>query len=126
MPPIETQNLNQKAVLWMSSGKDDYGKFTVISPVEISCRWEEKRRQSMASDNTVIAIDSTVYVDRVIKQGSILWKGTMKEWTKLLTTTDSRWLKEVTSYNEIPDIKGRKIQRTVTLAQYNQQLPTVV
>ena len=126
MPPIEIQNLNQKAVLWMSSGVDNYGKFVVTNPVEIACRWEEKRHQSMASDNTVIAADSTVYVDRLIKQGSILWKGTLKEWVNLLTTTAPRWLKEVTAYNEIPDIKGRKVQRTVTLAHYNEQLPTIV
>jgi len=129
MPPIEVQNLKQRAVLWMSSGVDNYGKFTVTTPVEIDCRWEEKRHQSMAPDNTVIAADSTVYVDRVVRQGSIMWKGTLKEWTKLLTTpaaTNPRWLKEVSSYNEIPDIKGRKVQRTVTLTHYNEQLPTIV
>jgi hypothetical protein len=121
MPAIEVQNLNQKAVLWAASSYDNFGCYQVTSPVEIDCRWEESRKQSASPENTVIAIVATAFVDREIAAGSILWKGSLSD-----LPTSPTGLKEVVDYEEVPDLKGRNVQRTVTLARYNEQLPTVV
>jgi hypothetical protein len=118
MSKIETQDRYQKAVLWQSSGYDDYGKYLRLAPIELSVRWEEGRRQSSSPEDTVIAIDATVFVDREIPIGSIMWKGKQKDLPASPTG-----LKEVVSYKEVPDIKGRVSQRSVSLARYNEQLP---
>lgn len=83
-------------------------------------RWEEKRTQSTDPKNTVITIDATVFVDIEIPIGSIMWRGALAGWPDAVDPD----LKEVSFYNEIPDIKGREVTRTVTLVRYNGQLPT--
>lgn len=121
MPPVETQSLNQWAVLWEAGPYDAYGKYKVQPAIEVRCRWETKRDMGEGAQDTVASITDTVFVDRFIKLGSILWKGKLVDLP--ITPTN---LKEVSEYKEVPDLKGRRFQRTLTVVRYNEQLPTVV
>lgn len=122
MPPMETADLHQKAMLWEFSGHDRYQQ-TVSSGVELNVRWEDKREETVDAEGRTVAVEATVVVDQKITVGSIMWKG--KETDLPDPVTDVTDLKIVVAYNETPDIKGRNIRRTVKLARYNDTLPTI-
>jgi hypothetical protein len=106
-------------MMWSVTGKDRYGKYVVSStPEEIAVRWEESVQQSQNATDNVVSKPCTVYVDRAVLIGSILRLGTLENLPTPLTD-----LREVTSYKEVPDLKGRNVQRTVTVTRYNEQLP---
>jgi len=121
MPPLETLDRHQKAVLWAFDSVDAFNEPIVEQPVEIDVRWVEKRQESVDSQGTPIAIDATVTVDREIAVGSIMWKGTLDRVPA--TFTD---LKVVAAYNETPDIKNRNVRREVKLTAWNNTLPQTI
>ena len=113
MPPMETVNLYEKAVLWEPTGLSGFGSPTVgnaASGVEICVRWEEKLNEEVGPESTPVSTPDVVFVDRVIAIGSQIRLGAKAD---LPSTLDK--LREVIDYSEIPDIKGRCRQRTITL-----------
>ncbi len=124
MPSPESSDRKQKAVLWAATaatGFGDYGGHKVSDPIEIKVRWEERKRESVDANGNTIAVDATVVVDRVIGVGSIVWLG-----KKVDVASPPVNLKQVVAYQEVPDVKGRKIRRTVLLTRYSDELPTIV
>lgn len=121
MPPIETQHLRDYAVLWMAEDYNEYGRYNVASPIEIRVRWEGGKQQS---DNPTDEVDSwptTIYVDREIEIGSVLWHGKLRNLPSPPTN-----LFKVNGRNTIPDLRNRHYQRTVSLVRHGNTLPTVV
>lgn len=113
MPPMETVNLYELAVLWEPTGLDQFGQPTVAvaaSGVEICVRWEEKLNEEVGPESTPVSTPDVVFVDRVIAIGSQIRRGAKAD---LPSTLDE--LREVIDYSEIPDVKGRNRQRTITL-----------
>jgi len=123
MPSPEISNLTDYAVLWEAAALDDYGEPTVYYPIEIRVRWEESYTESADSQNTTQSISTTIFVDRELAIGSILWHGRLLELPSPVT---GLILSSVTSYNTVPDIKGRVLQRTATLTRLSESLPLVV
>ena len=121
MPAPEVLNLTDHAVLWAASDVDYYGMGKVSSPSEIRVRWEGSAEISGDPQDTVQATPVAVYVDRAVTVGSILWHGRLQDLPAVPTG-----LFLVTGYSTMPDLKGRNLQRTVTLARYNDTLPEVV
>lgn len=119
--PQETDFLDQKAVLWLKSTYDAAGEQVVSEPIEISVRWEADRREILGPNETPIASTAVVMVDRNIPEGSIMWQGELTSLPDELT----EGIHEVVAYSEVPDLKGRNFQRTVILAKYKGELPTV-
>ena len=119
MPAIETQSLNQKAVLWEAVGVDDYGVVTLDSPVEIDVRWQTKDIEVIDHIGRSVITEVTVVVDREIAMGSILWKGELAD----IGVADLSDLRKVVERTETPDIKAREFKRTVRLAKFNSTLP---
>ncbi|MHC4686853.1 MAG: hypothetical protein ACYTEW_21465 [Planctomycetota bacterium] len=120
MPTPESSDRKQKAVLWAATGFSDYGRHKVSDPVEIKVRWEERRREFTDANGNTIAVDASVVVDREVAVGSIMWLG-----KKADLATPPVNLKEVVGYGAIPDVKGRKIRRTVLLTRYSNELPAL-
>lgn len=118
--PLETSELNQKALLWVANGTNDQGEPKVDAKVEINVRWEEGRAQGVDDSGTPIAIDATVVVDRVIVVKSIMWLGSEEDLTTNPPTSD---LMQVLGNGKVPDIKGRNFRRTVTLKKFSDTLP---
>lgn len=120
MTNLVTRQLKQTAVLWMASGShSSNGEPTLLAPIELKVRWQEKRSETLDATNDRVATDATVVVDREIKEGSILWKGKL---TDHITGTSTNY-KQVVAYSEIPDVKGRKFRRVVTLIKHSNTLP---
>jgi hypothetical protein len=118
MPPIETSDRHQTAVLWASSGRDAYGDPTVATPTELSVRWQLKRGETIGPEGTVVALDGVVVVDRRVAIGSQMWLGTLEDWYGTGSAGDDSEVYEVMTYNETPDIKDRYVRRTVGLKKY--------
>ena len=117
---MENSSLEQKAVLWAANGSDDYGDVTIDAKIEINVRWEEGRKEALDANGKTSAIDSTVYVDRTIPVGSIMWLGTLK------TVADPPVnLRQVMNFESIPDLKGRNFRRSVVLMKYGNELPAL-
>ncbi len=117
---LESTSRHQKAVLWAANGVDDYGEPKVDAAVEITVRWEEGLQEAVDPNGNTIAVDAVVVVDQAIVVGSIMWLGEKED-----LATPPVDLKQVVSFNKIPDIKGRNFRRTVGLIRYSNELPAL-
>jgi len=123
MPAPEISSRTQDCVLWAFSDFDDRGRYTVSAPIDIKVRWEETRREIRKPDGVLVAIEATAYVDRAIVPNSLMWLGTVATLPE--TSIFSDGVKQVVTYEDDPDIKGRAHQRTVTLARYHGGPPNL-
>lgn len=121
MPDIERRGRHQKAVYWAYASRDRHGRSQVSSAVEVTVRWESVVREIAGEDGTPVGIDVTVWTDRTMAAGSILWLGAYADLPASPTN-----LQQVVTTEEVPDIKGRIIQYAVLLKNYGDALPTVV
>lgn len=122
MPPIETSERYEKAVLWEFAGVDNYGKTLIYPPEEITVRWEEaKGNPSSDRNGEPVFFDSTAYTDFEVTIGSILWRGALVDLPENPTN-----LKRVKDNEDTPDIKGRFRQYDITMERYTQKLPQIV
>jgi Bacterial Ig-like domain (group 3) len=125
MPPLETSDRFQDAVLWPVSSYDQYGQ-ALISPTAcpLKVRWIEKQSEMLDPKGNTIAIDATVVVDRKIEVGGLMWKGCINDLEIVGTAAPSpAGLMEVKAYNETCDVRGREIRRTVGLMRYRDKFP---
>lgn len=120
MPPIETRDLNDYAVLWSAASLDNYGHPKISAPVEIPVRWEDSQTESTGPQDTVQSQPAEVFVDQAIAVGSLMWHGGLADVPVSPTN-----LCRVTGYNAVSDIKNRFIQQTVTLTRYKNVLPEI-
>ena len=127
MNRIATRWLKQETVYWAKADDDERGQQTVNAGIEIKTNWEEGLQESIDLDATPIAIEGTIDVDRDIEAGSLLRLGPLTDLPDPVTTgTAVTNLVEVISFSKIPDLKGRKFSRTVTVQKYKSTLPTIV
>lgn len=121
MPAIEETDLIHFAVLWVPTGRTENNEPTVADPVEIQCRWVNKRTSTVRPDGTTIGLDATVVVDREIPADSLMWKGRLREWDDALKGSIMR----VEWYAESDDLRGVFTGRKVGLTRYKADLPGV-
>ena len=65
----------QWAVYWEYDGQDRFGKDTYKDPIEIKVRWEDKLEQDFLPSGQEVMVKSTVYVDREMSLGGVIWLG---------------------------------------------------
>lgn len=65
----------QWAVYWEYTGQDRNGKDTYADPIEIKVRWEDRSEQDFLPNGQMVMVKSTVYVDREMPLGGIVWLG---------------------------------------------------
>jgi len=118
---LETSSLKQDAVLWPFSSFNASGDIQVSVATPVKVRWESISSESVSAEVAPEAKNISVYVDRVISVGSVMRLGKLRQ---LPTPVDK--VMEVINYDEVPDIKARYYQRTVTLRKYGNTLPTIV
>lgn len=126
MPPVETTNLKERAVLWEFSGYGPDGDIRVLAPVEIPCRWEESESQGTNPNGTPITFTGSLFVARDIPINSILFLGCQEDTCGTGTgfILDAN-LHCVHSRDKVPDIKNRNRTRKLRLYRYSRTLPTV-
>ena len=122
--PLETDELNQKAVLRASDGSsyDDYGEKKIGIATEINVRWKQGRSTTIDVLGNTVALDSKAIVDREVKVGSVMWLGELE----CLPVSGSIDWREVVDYSEIPDIKGEEVRRLVSLQKYSLETPASI
>lgn len=117
---IRTRNLRQYAVLWEASGLNEYGESKIKKPVEIKCRWEEGKKQSLDAQGNVIEYDGRIYLPCEVPEGSVLWKGRLMDKPNDSVITN---LREVVSTGDIPNIKATERQVFANVKNYKNKLP---
>lgn len=125
MPPIETDGLIHKAVLWKFKRRDGYGEPVVHPPVEIDARWRWARTQSVGPDGQTIALDASIIVAEEVDLDGVIWQGTLKQWNALPADAADRKLMQVKTSSTVEDIKGVEQKRRVGAARFKNTLPTV-
>lgn len=126
MPTLETDRRNQKAVLYNldPDSADDYGEPRITYVDELRVRWEDRKTQSRDAQNNVISLDALAVVDRYVKPGSLMWKGSVADLPGTSFAGEADSLMSVVTYEETPDDKGRFKRRVVGLKRYKDTLGT--
>lgn len=125
MPALETMDLYQRAVLWTSAGWDGFGQPKVNSPVEISVRWLDKKRNILDADGGTIALDVQVIAAQTIPVNSLLWLGTLVQFNIAnVGSNPTLEICQVKVFNVSPDIKNRFKRYDYGLMRYKDHLPS--
>lgn len=137
MPPIETFERHDAALMWPVRGKDPYGEVIVDdTPVELMVRWETGqagfystggRREVLDRHASNVAADAIIVVDRHVEVGSLMWKGSLEEWlgngTGSGSAQEENDLLQVVIFTEIPDLKGQHVRRIATCMKFRKDMP---
>ena len=123
MTDMEVRDLLQDAVYWAPSGVDNYGDDKLATGIALKVRWQTKSGEVVDAFGNTIATDSVVAVGQAVEVGGILWKGKLADLPSPVTgVTD---LKEIVTYDEVPDVKNRATRRVVKLMKHSDKLPTL-
>ena len=115
-------DLHQYAVLQEAGAVADAAGEPIHSdPIEIRCRWNDHRRQVLDRDRTPIAIDATVVIDRVIKEGSLMWKGTLVDFMGTDSDDPELSMMKVLVADDTKSIHGIYTRNTVHLGYHKAQ-----
>ena len=126
MPPLERQNLHDRAILWTKTGDDYQGEPIISDPVEIACRWEDRKSQSMNAENTLIGLDATVHVRQDVAVDSLMMKGTLSDITGTGFDDPNPEIMQVKTVQKMTDLKGRVTKRQLGLQRFRGKLPDSV
>lgn len=74
------RGFNQTATYWSPTGANDkYGKPTLNSPVQITCRWEERQTQIMSKMGVLTISKARIFTKSAIDMDGYLALGTHTE-----------------------------------------------
>lgn len=120
MPPLETHDRKQDAVLWNFVRQDRHGKPVLAAPVAVKVRWTLNDSQVVDATGNTIQSSGSVVMDRSVDNMSVMWLGELKNLPAPPTE-----LHQVIKANTTPDIKNRFTRYEYTLMRYSDELPTV-
>lgn len=112
MPPLETADCLQQALMWPFLSKDRYGEDTFSLPSVIKVRWIDKKgRVSDPKENT-IQLDAQVVAKQRLPMNCMLWLAStanpVTEFSNLQNSGASgRGLMRVDTDQTTPDLKNR-------------------
>lgn len=105
-------SLNQVATYWSPTGNTDrYGKPLLNAPIQIECRWEDRRSQVIGKMGTEIVSKSRVFCEREIDEDGYLELGTVGAADP--RGRDNAW--EVQQVSKTPDLRNLQSLTTVYL-----------
>lgn len=107
---IITRMRRQDALYWAPAGRDRTNRIIYEDPIEIKCRWDEKQERDVDERGEEIMVRATVYVDRVVALGGVLWLGLLVDAPE--TPPEHNRIKV---YREIPNLKATEIMRIARL-----------
>ena len=106
-----TRALRETAVLWAFTGVDAYGKPSVASPIEISCRWDDSAIEYIAPDNTNQVSRAVVMVDRDITIGGILMLGELTDVNGAVAPKSNLGAYEIRQTSKNPNLRATEYLR---------------
>ncbi len=124
MPPLETMDRKQEAVLWEVVGLDDQAQTLRGAPVELLVRWTYKRSFTRNASvgvgqvGDMIPVDAEVVVDRLVKVGSQMWLGKLVDWLGTGSGVADDEVMQVVNYHTATDLKNRFTRYRLSLAFY--------
>lgn len=106
----------QKAVYWAPEGVDQFNRRTYAAPVEIDCRWVDKREIFRTKDGQEKVSKSIVYPDRVLdEEGGVLREGTLAELTSTTAPFENTNTWEIQAFGKTPTLDNDAILYTAML-----------
>ena len=95
----------QRAIYWEKLTPDHHGRNRYAEPVEIACRWEEGTSDFRTAGGTALMFTATIYVDRPMKIGDKLKRGTLESDTPSNPDeVDKAYT--IQRYSEIPNLRN--------------------
>lgn len=119
MPPLETFDRRQYAVLWPAGDPDEFGEITRGTAVEIKVRWTYTAKEGVSANGQPISIDAEVVVDRDIDLGSQMWLGRLADFDE--DESDNEIL-YVANLKKATDLKNRFTRRVLQLTRSKNSL----
>ena len=126
MPPLETADRKQKAVLWPLDGHDRYNNPKIGDPIELNVRWVGSTSEALDAEGNTITLDATVVVDRDISIDSNMFLGTLDDWLGTGSIGSASQVMHVKTVSTTTDLKNRGggfTRRTVGLMRFKDTLP---
>jgi hypothetical protein len=96
----------QWAVYWEFDGQDRNGKDIFKDPIAIKVRWEDRAERDFLPTGEEVMVKSTVYVDRAMPLGGILWKGLLVDIPSIPPEHN-----KIRVFREIPKKDAKKFLR---------------
>lgn len=100
----------QDAVYWAPVGLDDNNRYIYDEPVEVKCRWDERSERDFNTIGEEINVKATVYVDREVALGGVLWLGLLVDAP--LTPPEHNKIK---IYRVMPNLRATEFLRIARL-----------
>lgn len=72
-------NLNQSCVYWSPAGVNGFGEPLFADPVELDCRWEDKRELFRDKEGQDVMSSSVIYPESAVSLGGYLFLGTLAD-----------------------------------------------
>ena len=97
----------QTAVFWRYLGSDGYGGHRYDMPIEIDCRWDQKKEETFTDEGQEVVSKGEVMVDRHVPEGSHLMLGELSDIDPFVDKSDPNNVDNthrVISFARIPDI----------------------
>ena len=114
------RQLKQTAVYWPlgSAGFDRYGRPLLGTPVEVSCRWEEKAEEFIGPQGTRELTKAVVFVSQDVDLGGLLLLDSLDTVEGSSFPDDPKeysgvW--EIRAFGKVPSVRGDKHSRTALL-----------
>lgn len=126
MPPLETMDLRQRAVVWDVVGADQYGEPTVSDdPREIPVWWTWTRKEITDANGNTVTIDAQVVTAEEIGVDSLLWLGKLCDLpTGSSFSAEDEELMVVVSFRKAGDVLQRHTRRELSVQRFRDTLPT--
>lgn len=119
----------QVCVYWGSPENDGYGGRTFDDPVEVNCRWEDKKELFKDDEGNETLSNSVVYVNQDLDQEGYLYLGDFDDLIDLdsgdsadssgtvatLSPLDIEGAYIIKKFNKLPGIKGTTFVRKIYL-----------
>jgi hypothetical protein len=118
VPPLETADRYQRAVLWPFADYGDDGRPLVGDPVEVRVRWTWEQRQAANAQGQPIMTSATVVVDRDVALGSRMWEGELADWYGTGSVGGDDFVMEVASVRVVPDVRNRAVRQELGLVWF--------
>lgn len=105
--------LLQDAVYWPPTAAGDYGKPGFGPGVAIKCRWEDDYSEEATATGTDAHGAATVYVDRDLEVGGVLWLGKLAAANAQPLANAGATI--IDDFKKIPTLRANAVQRIAIL-----------
>lgn len=117
-----TRMLKQTAVYWALQGDesgskdhDAFGRTQWTTPIEISCRWEDKNEKFVDESGEEQVSKAVVYVDQDALLGGVLMLGELTDITDAVNIKENNGAFEIRAFNKTPNLGATEFLRTAIL-----------